>query len=70
MNIVESSYQFFHKNNHFFRPPLPSGSGCVVTRQMVASLSTRAAKGCSVAPLQRLKTAAEVEAQTMTRLIE
>ena len=42
----------------------------IVTRQMAASLSTDAAKGCSVAPLQRLKTAAEVAAQTMTRLIE
>ena len=29
MNIVESSYQFFHKNNHFVRPLLPSGSGYV-----------------------------------------
>ena len=42
----------------------------IVTRQMAASLWTDAAKCRSVAPLQRLKTAAEVTAQTMTRLIE
>ena len=74
MNIVESSYQFFHKNNHFLRPLLPSGSGCVAPSLSRGRCRHHCGptwlKAAAWRRLQPLKTAAEVATQTMTQLIE